>query len=276
MKSLARIKAPFTQTEVCIPVSAFDPKHQQPGTWLQPSQWGGQAALVICGAGDNRFAFKWLLFQKLLTNNIAVLTVDPPGHGEFMGVPSTVATAQHAARAASDWLHAHAGVQRVGLVGISFGGNQAAWLMAHDERIAALTIIASPIKLNSVTQKVMAREVINLLWPRNVMILRKMSPRALWTEWKSIRGAWYGESLYDMIEAFDMLNTMQKIGARPTLFVHGARDVAIPVHNAHQLHQAALPDKEIVIVPQATHLTVVMQDKPMQRVADWTREKLNT
>ena len=274
MNSLARIRAPFTQTEVCIPVPNFDPKHQQPGTWLMPAKWNGQAALVICGAGDNRFAFKWLLFQKLLANNIAVLTVDPPGHGEFMSVPSTMATAQHAASAVSNWLHAQAGVQRIGLVGISFGGNQAAWLMAHDERIAALTIIASPIKLNSVTQKVMTCEAINLLWPRNVMILRKMSPRAIWTEWKSIRGAWYGESLYDMIEAFDMLNTMQKIGARPTLFVHGARDVAIPAHNAQQLHAAALPEKEIIIVPQATHLTVVMQDHPMQRVADWMRDKL--
>lgn len=44
--------------------------------------------------------------------------------------------------------------------------------------------------------------------------------------------------------------------------------------NARQLHEAALPDKEILIVPQATHLTVIMQDKPMQRVADWMREKL--
>jgi pimeloyl-ACP methyl ester carboxylesterase len=275
MKSLARIKASFTQTEVCIPVPAFDPKHQQPGTWLKPAQWNGHTVLLICGAGDNRFSFKWLLFQKLLANNIAVLTVDPPGHGDFMSVPSTVATAQHAAMSASNWLHAQEGVRRVGLIGISFGGNQAAWLMAHDERLAALTIIASPIKLNSVTRKVIAGEAMSLLWPRNVMILRRMSPRALWAEWKSIRGAWYGESLYDMIDAFDTLSNVQNIGARPTLFVHGSRDVAIPVSNARRLHEAAVPDKEIIIVPQATHLTVIMQDKPMQRVSDWMREKLS-
>ena len=56
--------------------------------------------------------------------------------------------------------------------------------------------------------------------------------------------------------------------------MHGARDVAIPVNNAKQLHAAALPEKEIIIVPQATHLTVVMLDQPMQRVADWMRDKL--
>ena len=90
MKSLARIKAPHTRTEVCIPVPGFDPQHQQPGTWLQPPHWTGQTVLVICGAGDNRLSFKWLLFTKLLANNIAVLTVDPPGHGDFIDRKSVV------------------------------------------------------------------------------------------------------------------------------------------------------------------------------------------
>ena len=274
MQSLARIKTPHDRTDVRIPVPEFKADHQQPGTLLMPKEWHGQAVLLICGAGDNRVAFKWMLFDKLLADHIAVLTVDPPGHGDFMQVPVTVSTAQHAAKAASDWLHRLPGVTIVGVIGISFGGNQATWLTAHDERIAALVVMASPVKLSAVTRRVITREAINLLWPNNVRVLRHMAPLDIWTEWKSIKGAWYGESLYEMVDTFKMLDTVRRVGARPKLFVHGSRDSAVPSSNAALMYEAALPERELLIVPQATHLSVMLHEKPMTYVADWMRDKL--
>ena len=274
MNSLERIKTPHDRTDVRIPVPEFKADHQQPGTWFMPKDWHGRAVLLICGAGDNRSAFKWMLFDKLLADHLAVLTVDPPGHGDFMQVPVTVATAQHAAQAASDWLHRLPGVSIVGVIGISFGGNQAVWLTSHDLRIAALVVMASPVKLTAVTRWVITREAINLLWPNNVRLLRHMPFPEIWSEWRSLKGAWYGESLYDMVDTFKMLDTIRSIGARPKLFVHGTRDSAVPSSNATLMHEAALPERDILLVPQATHLSVMLHEKPMQTVADWMRDKL--
>ena len=39
---------------------------QQTGTWLTPRDWQGAVVLLIPGTGDNRHAFKYQLFRKLL------------------------------------------------------------------------------------------------------------------------------------------------------------------------------------------------------------------
>lgn len=261
--------------DVFIPVPAIAPDKPMPATWFKPDVWTGATILLVCGAGDNRFSFKWVLFEKLLGQGIAVLTVDPPGHGDYMTVPSTVANARAAMHAAADWLHEQPGVRKVGVIGISFGGCQVADLAANDERIAALATISSPVSLSSVTRSVITREALKLFFPLNAFLLHSISPRTVWSEWKSIRGAWYGEDLYDMIAAFKMDDCVRRMGKRPTLFVHGAHDVAVPPINAHQLHEAAEPERKLMLIPQATHLTAILRARPMQQVAEWFAEKLN-
>lgn len=249
-------------------------KAAQPGTWLQPREWRGAAVLLVCGAGDNRHAFKWLLFRRLLERNIAVLTVDPPGHGEFTAVPCTVGNARCAVRAASDWLHARPGVGKVGVIGISFGGNQVADLAAHDERIAALATISTPVKLPPVTRWTIVHESLGLILPRNLALVRYQSLRKMWAEWRSMGRAWFGESLYDMIERFDTLNAVRALGPRPKLFMHGRFDVAVPPGNARLLYDAAQPERELILAPQGTHLSVILYDKEMTALADWLASKL--
>ncbi len=245
-----------------------------PGTIFRPTHASGKWLLLICGAGDNRFAFKWLAMRTLLARGLTVLTIDPPGHGDFMSVPTTLNNVKRAVSSAAQWLHARDDVLRVGAMGISFGGCQAAWLAAQDERISAVTTISAPIELPHVTRSTIMREAISLALPRNVMLLKHASWPQIWAEWKSMRGAWLGEDLYDMINRFDMLNVMRGIGYRPTLIVHGAADVAIPVANARRLFEAARPPRELFIVPQATHITVVLQEREMTRVAEWLAKNI--
>jgi pimeloyl-ACP methyl ester carboxylesterase len=250
----------------------------QPGTFLVPLAWTGAAVLVICGSGDNRHAFKWLLFRKLLDRGIAVLTVDPPGHGEFLQAPCTLDNTRRAARAASDWLHAQPGVTRVGALGIRFGGCQAADVAAHDQRIAAVALIATPVELPPVTRSTFALEAAGLLLPRNVALLRHQSLRKMWAEWQSMTGsrAWFGESLYDMIVRYDVLGAMRQIGARPTLFVHGALDRAVPAANARRMYDATGDKRELIVARQGTHLSIVLFDREMTQVADWLAGNLVT
>jgi uncharacterized protein len=245
------------------------PAGKLPATVFRPAHASGKWLLMICGAGDNRFAFKWLVMRKLLERGLTVLTIDPPGHGDFMSVPTTLGNVKNAVRGAADWLHQRDNVLRVGAMGISFGGCQAAWLTAQDARISAVATISAPIELPNVTRSVVMREAVSLALPRNVMLLKHASWPQIWAEWKSMRGAWFGEDLYDMINRFDMLNVMREIGSRPSLIVHGGADVAIPVANARRLFEAARPPRELLIAPQATHITVVLQEQAMTRMAEW-------
>ena len=269
-----KIGIAYTSKDVLISVPAIAPDKPMAATWFQPAAWQGATVLVICGAGEDRLSFKWKMFKYLLGKNVAILTIDPPGHGDYMTVPSTVDNARKAAQAAADWLFGQPHVRKVGAIGISFGGCQVAALAAADTRIAAMCSIASPVVLRPVTRPVIIREAIRLLLPLNIALLRHVSIRDVLAEWKSLRGAWYGESLYDMIQQFKIDECVRQIGARPTLIVHGAQDMAVPPHNAHQIHDAAHPERELLMVSQATHLTVVLRDRPMKRVAEWMAEKL--
>lgn len=256
-----------------IPVTTFE-SGAMPATTFTPRNPDGRWVLLICGAGDNRFAFKHVLIQALLRRRISVLSIDPPGHGEHTHTPTTYDAVRRAASAATDWLHAHPVKGRIGALGISFGGCQAAWLTAHDERISALATIASPVHLEQVTAWKRWREGLQLLLPRNVGLLRHSTPRQILAEWFSISGARFGESLYDMIERFDMERTVAAIGARPKLFVHGDADIAVPPVNAHRLYAAAHDDKQMLLVRQASHISVVLFRNEMAQVAAWFDQKL--
>jgi pimeloyl-ACP methyl ester carboxylesterase len=264
--STANLKIPFIDslktkpTESQMPIAA---------SRFLPNDWRGETALFIPGAGADRHVFNWLLFSKLLDQNIGILSIDPPGHGDSMSAPTTVHNVQRVAQVASDWLHTQPGVTRVGAIGLSFGGNQAAWLAANDDRIRALVTISSPVTLPPVTRRVIALEGINLLRPSNLLLVKHQSPLHVVAEYRKVKGAWFGESLYDMIDSFDMLNVIRAVGKRPTLFVHGNLDVAVPPRNAYLLYEAALPDRELLIVKGATHLSVTLFEREMMRVAEW-------
>jgi alpha-beta hydrolase superfamily lysophospholipase len=245
------------------------PRQSMPASIFRPAQPTGAWVLLVCGAGDNRFAFKWILTRELMKRGITLLTIDPPGHGEFMSVPATGVNVRAGVLAAATWLHAQPDVRKIGTLGISFGGCQVAWLTAQDDRIDAVATISAPIRLPPVSRVTVALEASRLVLPRNMLLLRHASWPQIWAEWKSMRGAWFGEDLYEMIESFEMLETVRKIGARPTAFVHGSADVAVPPETARRLYDAATPKKDLIYVPQASHITVVLHDDKMIELAEW-------
>ncbi len=232
------------------------------------------AVLLICGAGDTRAAFKWRIVHAFLSRGIAVLTVDPPGHGEFRSAAMTSANAQEAGRSALGWLRAQEGVARVGVCGISLGGCQAANLAAEDPGVAATVLMCTPVRLDLVTRAVVAREIAGLFLPRNLALLREGSVLTLWREWQSMRPAWFGRSLYALIDEFDAPAAVRAMGGRPVLIVHGTRDAAVPSSNARLLHQAAPSGAELLWVRQATHISLVLYPDEMDRMAEWLARRL--
>jgi pimeloyl-ACP methyl ester carboxylesterase len=180
---------------------------------------------------------------------------------------------RQAARAASDWLHKQAGVTTTAAVGISFGGAQVADLAAHDDRFSAVALISTPVSLPPVTRWTVARESAGLLLPRNLSLLRYQSIRPMWAEWKSMKGVWFGESLYDMIAQLDVLGAVQKMN-KPLAVVHGRLDVAVPPSNAKQIQSLASCECDVIWCGQGTHLSVMLFEKEMTQLADWLAGRL--
>lgn len=245
-----------------------------PADWLVPRGWTGAAAIVICGAGDTRRIFKAILFEQLLAAGIACLTYDPPGHGEFQYVPMTVDNAYLAADAVLNWVCAQPDVCSVGAVGISLGGSQALDLAARDVRVAAVVSISTPVALAPVTRWTVLGELLALATPPNLAWLRYPSLRYVLGEWRAAKGIWLDVSLPELVAQFDALGAVRAINARPKLFVHGGWDRAVPPSNARQLYEAASPDRALLIARYASHTSVVLYERAMQKVARWLAEQL--
>lgn len=286
-----RLDSGYRVDEVQIPVDmvhvaqdALNDQAMMPATFITPLGWrdsggadcNGKAVLLVCGAGDTRHTFKWRLLDELLHEQIAVLTIDPPGHGQFQNVPMTTANAKSAVKTALNWLSMQPCVRNVGACGISFGANQIAWLAAQDERIKCVALISAPVSLNPLTRRVYLAEVAALfLRPRNLGLLRDGSLLTLLQEYRKLKSVWFGESLYQMIAAFDTKSAVRAIGARPVLLVHGAGDIAIPAQNAQILFESSLPVKDLMLIPQATHVSPVLYPREMRRLAQWFSGWLN-
>ncbi|MEO6063508.1 MAG: alpha/beta fold hydrolase [Thermoflexales bacterium] len=256
------------------PVAPASPEPSMPGTLFLPTGTCDRALLLLCGAGDNRLAFKWPLVRELNARGIAVFSIDPPGHGDFMTVPTTVENTQCAAMAALDWLDRRFPTGRLGAIGISFGGNQAVWLAAHDARVVALALVSTPASLRPVRRRTVLREGAAMLLPANLRVFRWGSAGDFYRGWRSMKGYAAGpETLYAMIERFGTVRDMSALGERPVLLVHGRADVAVPFGNARALFAAAR-HAEILPVTHGTHLTVILRPEIVTKIADWLEKSL--
>jgi alpha-beta hydrolase superfamily lysophospholipase len=264
--------ATYTARSVAVPAPGIGPDVFVPATFFQPKTSAScPAVLLICGASDTRLAFKWRIIGAFLARGLSVLTVDPPGHGDFRSTPMTVGHALAAARAAVDWLSQQEDVAGIGACGISLGGCQAAGLAAADPRVTAVALVCTPARLEPVTRAVYAREIAGLFLPRNLGLLREAPVLALWREWRSMRPARLGASLTRLVDDFDALSAVRSLApdGRPVLIVHGTRDTAVPPRNALALREAAGTGGALLWVRQGTHVSLVLHADEMGRMAEW-------
>ncbi len=275
--SVERLVAPASlvmQRDDVPMISAAPPEPLIPGTLFLPTGACDRAVLLLCGAGDNRLAFKWPLVRELNSRGIAVFSIDPPGHGEFMTVPTTVENTQCAAIAALDWLDRRFPAGHLGAIGISFGGNQAVWLANNDPRVSALVLVSTPVSLKPVRRGTILREGAAMLLPANLRVFRWGSAGDFYYGWRSMNGYAAGpETLYAMIDRFGTVRDISALGQRPVLIVHGRADVAVPFDNAQALFAAA-GQAEILPVTHGTHLTVILRPEIVTKIADWLEKHL--
>ncbi len=267
---LPRPQDGYAAADVFVPVPEIGPAIQMPASYFAPADGlvrGG--VLFVCGASDGRLSFKWRLIRELLAAGLAVLTIDPPGHGDFRAAPMTRSNALKSGRAALAWLRAQPGISRVAVCGMSLGGCQAINLAADDPQVGAVALLCAPVRLDVVTRRTYIREIAALLLPRNLALLREGSAVTLLREWLSLKPAWFGVNLYCLIEELDVLAAARRLGRRPLLIVHGTADAAVPVSNARRIAEAAGGSATVLLAPQATHVSLVLFPQEMRRLAEW-------
>lgn len=248
---------------------------QMPGLLLRPSAPGGGAVCVVPGAGDHKTWFKWRLVHALLAEGLAVLTIDPPGHGDYRRRPMAYPDCLSAVPAAVDFLRQQPGVKQVGVAGISLGGALAVAGLSENpaaaRRVSALVVLETPVRLTynralrwAETWRAMRAPVLSLL--------AEISAKQICQTWTT--GGYH--SRHTTAELIGLLNPAARIGRLkniPTLLVYSRRDPVAPPEHARAMQQAA-GWADLLIHPTASHVTLTLLPEVNRTVANWLGKKL--
>ncbi len=266
----------------CQAVQIRDGDHRMPGWLLRPLPGVAQAGAAVCivpGAGDHKSSFKWRLVTALLAEGLTVLTIDPPGHGDYRQRPLTYPDCLSAVPAAVEFLRQQAGIERVGIAGISLGGALAIRSLVEGSlaenggcsRVEALVVLETPVNLNY-NRALLYREAWAAGRAPVLSLLREISFRQIIQSWRS--GGY--RSPYRTGELIELLNPAQNIARikdTPILLVYSKRDPIAPPAAALAMRQA-VPQADLLTSPTASHVTLTLLPKINRSVARWLRQQL--
>ncbi len=273
----------------CHPVLIPDGDHQMPGLLLAPPPahdkkrvgWGSSAVCIIPGAGDTKVSFKWRLVRALLAEGLTVLTIDPPGHGDYRHRPMAYPDCLSAIPAAVCFLKAQMGVERVGLLGISLGGALAIASMAGPEaagpscpgQVEALVVMETPVGLK-LNRGLIYREFWRTISRAPVLsLLREVSVAQIRQSWYTGGYRSVHRNTAELIDLLDPPASLARIKQAPILLVYSRADPIASPAAAQTLHRAA-PRADFIEVKKASHVTLSLVPAVDRQVARWLREKL--
>lgn len=204
--------------------------------WHLPCE-GARAGIVLCHGHNNGRGQLLSLLRPLHEAGFHVLLFDFRSHGLSGGSVCTYGYHERSdVHAAVRWLREHAGVERVGLFGISMGGAAALMTAAEDPEIAAVVTDCAFARLEE-----MVGQRFFFLPER----LRETLGEAVrqWAE------RWSGT----VVAEVDPEASVRAWSPRPLLVIHGERDMLTPADHGRRLAEAAGEDAELWIVPWAPH-----------------------
>jgi pimeloyl-ACP methyl ester carboxylesterase len=248
----------------CQAVSIPNGERVIPGLLITPPTRTGAAVCLIHGSGDNKTAFKWRLIGALLSRRLIVLTIDLAGHGENP-TPQRWPDCTTEIPAALAWLRQQPDVERVGLLGISMGGA----LSAHAAVAAgpdALALCETPISFHF-TRAMVWREVWNVLRSPVLDLMREITVWQIWRIWDT-GGGKREIPLSTLIRRLDVPGQVARLPC-PLHLVYGQRDDIAPPAHGGRLHQVATGPAQLTMVPDASHLTLILMPRTTQTLADW-------
>jgi pimeloyl-ACP methyl ester carboxylesterase len=210
------------------------------GTLSIPHRKANPQPLVVMATGDGVTGSQsstWADFRAALDESgLASVIFDFQGLGESAGPTEklTLSVGLHNMRDCIEWVRQQEWVDRIAILGSSFGGNVALLYAAHDPHIAALAL-KSPVSFYPETHELSFGE-------------KGMA------EWKeSGYNQEYGYEYGFYLDAFDH-NTYaeaKKINC-PVFIVHGDADRDVPIRQSLRLMEC-LGNAELVSLPGVKH-----------------------
>jgi len=261
----------YTTTRIDIPM----PEGTMPAVYIVPRACPHAAVAVLHGSGCDKTYFAWRLTGALLDRGLGVLLVDLDGHGENQRpqrYPQSIECAVEAAR----WLRARHG--RVGMLGISLGGCLAARAAADGMVVDALALLETPPQLHF-DNRDRWREARTLLQPYVLDLLGEASTmRLAHAVYDLVRAQRAPRiqaaiSTWELIAACDLCGSLARLNP-PLLLVYGERDAIVKPAQAEEAWQAAPAGATMWLVPDASHLTLILHPEALQRMAAWMAEEL--
>jgi pimeloyl-ACP methyl ester carboxylesterase len=209
-----------------------------PGLLITPPVGRGGAVCLIHGSGDNKTAFKWRLIGALLSRGLTVLTIDLAGHGEN--------------RTPQRWPDCTTEIPAA-----------LAWLRALCE---------TPVAFHY-ARRMVRREVWHTLRSPALDLMRETTTWQIWQTWHTGRGK-REIALSDLIRRLDVPGHISRVSC-PLHLVYGQRDDIAPLrHHGQYLHQVAAGPTRLTVVPNASHLTLILLPQTTRTLADWFAEYL--
>ncbi len=266
-----------------------------PAYLLTPHSPRGGAVCIVPGSGDNKVGFKWRLVRALLKQGLTVLTLDPPGHGEYRHRPMSHPDCLSIISAALDFLHRQPQVNRIGIIGISMGGALTLNALANGRRDRpvrlakpdmsneaelpstnsphVLVIVATPTVLRF-NRHILRREIWQALRAPVLDLFSEISVRQMRQSW--LRGGLRSrQNGFELFRRFAPLDSLAKLPpSLPTLLIYGRRDPIAPPEMGQAMHAAA-PHTELRLVNQASHVTLTLMNDVAQQIATWLTHKLH-
>lgn len=202
--------------------------------WYQPSR-NGAAIVLLHGYGGSRADIA--AEAKLLAQHkFGVLLCDSRAHGESEGERISWGNKESPDLShLITWLAAQPGTdpRRIGGFGFSFGGMVLSLAAATDSRIRSLVLVGTPSCLFDVNEDKWRRWAL----PRLAAYIKHLTLLA-----NGITGDRAGTQ-----------SVIASIAPRPIHFIHGAKDLAIPLKRLEQNYSAAGQPKSRLILPKAGH-----------------------
>jgi pimeloyl-ACP methyl ester carboxylesterase len=241
---------------------------------------GGPAVCLIPGSGCTKTFFNWRLVRALLAEGLTVLTIDPPGHGDYRHRLLTYPDCLSTIPAAIRFLREQPGVTKVGLVGISLGGALAIRSLVEnplakseiDSQLDALVVLEVPARVNY-SRALFYRELWRTLYGSpGLSLLKEMSVKQVWQEWYS--GGYHGKySTAELIALLKPLESIRRVKDMPILQVYSRRDPIAPPEAARAMQQVA-PQATFIESKKASHVMLTLIPEINRQVALWLRKRL--
>ncbi len=150
------------------------------------------------------------------------------------------------------------GIAKPHLVGSSMGGAVSLlYTSDHQENLSSLSLIATPINLEKLVQKIIGARDIDSL-PDDGLT--------------DIQGIMIKNKFFKEQKQIDMRGAISRIDI-PTLLIHGQLDAAVDVDNAILLHASLHAKKKLVIIDDGEHTLTRDSDLKIIRenIIEWMR-----